>query len=750
MAVVDQAPSPALQPPVATPISRRGSLRGVTVLYTGTAFLGAALLFLVEPLVAKLLLPSFGGSATVWSTCTLFFQVLLLAAYGYCHLSTSRLSRSRQPRWHLALLLLPLAALPLTVPTDAAPPADAMPVLWLLKVLAVLVGLPFVVVATTGPLLQKWYSWTSHERADDPYFLFAASNLGSFVGLLAYPFWVEPTFSLADQRRYWSAAYVVFLLLTGACALVASRQRAARPTAPGAAEPLPSAAGPSTRRKLVWAGWAMLPSTLMLGVTSHLSTDVASIPLLWVVPLAVYLGSFVLAFARTSRSLPRGLACLAVSVTLVEVVASLSGPVLPIAVSVTTSLLMLAVVAFAAHARLAADRPAPEHLTTFYMVVAAGGALGGVLNGFVAPVVFSAVVEYPIALCGVPLLLVGVVAAREDRLARVLGGNRVRLACAAIVFLLVALGLRAAVAVRGTELTTAVLLLGLTGTLGWLSARRTTLALLTVLFLFATNVAFGTHGVVERSRTFYGTYRVVSESGKHILVHGTTVHGTEFTDAARRDVPTTYYARGGPLGDVFSVANQRGVRSVAAVGLGAGTVAAYGRTGQRFTFFEIDPEVVRIAEDPRFFGYLHDSAATVRTVTGDGRLALLREPEQSFDLIVLDAFSSDAIPVHLLTREAVAMYASRLRPGGMLAFHISNRVFDLGPVLADSAATMRWAAAERFGGSAEDGATASRWVVVTAPGGAADVLRRERGWISLDGRRVPWTDDYSSVLTVLR
>ncbi|GAB3769772.1 hypothetical protein FB382_001465 [Nocardioides ginsengisegetis] len=737
---------------VAAPPPATERATGLTaVLFTITAFLGAGLLFVVEPLVAKLLLPSYGGSATVWSTCSLFFQSLLLLAYGYCHWSTTRLGRTWQPRAHLVALVLPLVVLPLAVPADAAPPSGATPALWLIRTLVLLIGLPFVAVATTGPLLQKWYSWTSGPRSDDPYFLFAASNFGSFVGLLAYPLWVEPRLTLAEQRVWWSIAYGVFLVLTATCALVAGKRRSA-PSPPAAHETLrpPGRVRPSTRRMLVWALLAMLPSTLMLGVTTHLSTDVAAIPLLWVVPLALYLGSFVLAFARRSRAIPATATRLAVALGLVEALVSLGGASLPISVSITTSMLMLVTVAYAAHARLAVDRPDADQLTLFYLVVAVGGVLGGLLNGLLAPAIFSSVLEYPIALSAVPLLLIGVAAPRGGFISRQVRANLVRAACVLIAVGVAVFGLRVGITQLPSGLLGVTALLLATGALGWLLTQHPALALAAVLVLCGSNAAIGRHGVIEQTRTFYGTYRVLDDGTTHTFVHGTTVHGTQFLDPTRRDVPTTYYAKDGPLGDVFAVADELGLESVGAVGLGAGTLAAYGRAGQHFTFFEIDPEVVRIAEDPRYFSYLHDSRAAISTVTGDGRLGLSREPDGSFDLLVLDAFSSDAIPVHLLTQEAIEMYADKLTDRGSLAFHITNRTFDLRPVLQAAAASLGWTALVRTGTSTAAGGVRAVWVVMGPDNDTLEALAQRPGWSALSGRSVAWTDDYSSVLSVLR
>ena len=746
---VDQRALPSFDPSAAvTPVPEA---RALTVLFGVTAFLGAALLFLVEPLVAKLLLPAYGGSATVWSTSSLFFQVLLLAAYGYCHLATTRLSRRRQPKAHLLLLLLPLVVLPLAVPADAAPGPTGSPALWLLRTLAVLVGLPFVVVATTGPLLQRWYSWSGSRRADDPYFLFAASNLGSAVGLLAYPFVVESRLTLAEQRGWWSAAYVAFLLLTAGCGLAVLRRGDHTAVSETPAAPVERVVRPPSRQIAVWAALAFLPSTLMLGVTAHLSTDVAAIPLLWVVPLAIYLGSFVLAFARSSRAHPARAVRLAVALGAVELLVTLSGVGGHILVGITTSLLTLAAVAYAAHARLATLRPRTEHLTAFYLVVAAGGALGGLLNGLVAPMVLDSVLEYPLALAAVPLLLVGL-GPFGGRLAAAVRLNPVRAACLVVATAVVATALRPTVVSMESSWLVVVPLVVVLG-FGWLLTQHPVLAVAGVVALCAPNVWMGQTGTIEQSRTFYGTYRVLDTNGKHTLMHGTTVHGTEFMDPARRLVPTAYYAPSGPLGDLFDIENTapRRLDQVGVVGLGAGTVAAYGRPGQTFTYFEIDPEVVRIAHDRRLFHYLSDTPATVRTVVGDGRMNVAASPRGSFDLLVLDAFSSDSIPVHLLTREAVRTYAARLRPGGALAFHITNRVFDLEPVMASTVRSLGWHGVIRTSTSTVAGATRSRWVVISPAGGVADELVSRSGWRPVrDDRIVQWTDDYSSVLSVLK
>jgi SAM-dependent methyltransferase len=681
---------------------------GVVVLFGAASFLGAALLFLVEPMLAKLVLPAYGGSPTVWNTCTLFFQGLLLVGYVYVHLSTRRLGVRRQPWVHLGLLALPLLVLPVALPDDTAPPAGTEPALWLLRVLAVAAGLPFAMLATTGPLLQRWFSWTRHPRAQDPYFLYAASNAGSVVGLLGYPFLVEPTVGLATQTRWWSLGYVVFALLVGACGVVAgllSRRTAVEPAAAtpaGAPASGPTGPPPSVRTRVGWVAIAFVPSSLMLGVTTHVSTDIAAIPLFWTVPLAVYLGTFVVAFGRSTRRPPRAEALLATALALPVLVVVTRAWVPAVWASVTLDLALLTAAGLAAHGRLAATRPSVEHLTGFYLLVSLGGALGGLLNGLVAPVVLNRPLEYPVVVALVPLLVVG--------LGRPAGPvRRPRLALA-----------REPMAWTAAVLVSALLVTEYVG-----------------------------HDALRRERTFFGSYRVTGGEDRRYLTHGTTFHGWEELRGRWRGEPTSYYSRGGPIGDVMRAYDGTPLLDrVGLVGMGVGTMAAYGEPGRRLDFFEIDPVVVDIARSE--FGFLRRSEARVRVVLGDGRLSLERVPAGAYGLLVLDAFSSDAIPAHLLTEEAVRTYRRALAPGGLLAVHVTNRHLRLAPVMAAQARALGMVALVRRDDAAEQPASISTWVVLARRSADLDRLRTRPGWepVRDEGAR-PWTDDYSSLVQVL-
>ena len=676
----------------------------MVVLYGVASFLGAALLFLIQPMLAKLVLPYFGGSPTVWNTCALFFQGLLLAGYLYVHVTTRRLGPRRQPWVHLVLLLLPLLVLPVGLPDHPAPDPGTEPALWLLRVLLVAVGLPFLLLATTGPLLQRWFSWSGHPRAQDPYFLYAASNAGSVVGLLGYPFVIEPTAGLAAQTRWWSIAYGGFLLLVGVCGVLAARAARRGPVVDR--EPVRSAtdepAAPvSVKQQLTWVALAFVPSSLMLGVTTHVSTDIAAIPLFWTVPLALYLATFVVAFSRSSRRPPRVAAAVAavlVIPALLDVAADWSPAVWLL---IAVHLAVLAAAGLAAHGRLAASRPATSQLTGFYLWVSVGGALGGLLNGLVAPVVLDRVLEYPLVLALVPLLLLGLTG--------------------------------------GMSRTPAVL---------WQLGLSTTV----LLMVGAVGASLVSDSVLLRDRTFYGSYRVTGTADRHNLTHGTTLHGWELLDGPNAGEPTSYYSRSGPIGDVMTAyGGDPAFRRVALVGMGVGTLAAYGRPGQRMDFYEIDPAVVRIARDSGLFGFLGRSAADVRVVIGDGRLGLTGAPDAAYGLIVLDAFSSDAIPAHLLTEEAIAGYRRKLAPGGVLAVHISNRHLDLAPVLAAEADRLGLVAVRRQQFGSSDLSATSDWVVLARDTASLEPLRASGGWAELTGEAGVrgWTDDYSSLVQVL-
>ncbi len=731
-------------PLVASGVARRAAWipSGTLALFGCTIFVGSALVFLVEPMVGKMLLPLFGGTPAVWAVSLVFFQAVLLAGYAFAHLSFRVLPVRRQSLVQLGLLLVPLALLPIVVRHgDLA--SSSNPALGLLGMLVLIAGLPLFVVCTASPVLQRWFSESGDAASRDPYFLYAASNAGSFLALLAYPTLIEPRLTLAQQSQTWTVAYAVFAILTALCAL----RLLAAPRGLAVEVTRLSAGSLTWRRRLRWIALAALPTSLMLGTTSYITTDIGSFPLLWVLPLAVYLLSFVLAFARR-QVLSLSVVSRSIAVSASIVVASILGlVVLPIWALIGVHIVNLFLVSLLVHRRLALERPSAEHLTEYYLLLSVGGVCGGILTALVAPVVFTTILEYPFA-----IVLAIVLRPHLTRPgARYFSGRPelVRSLSIATVMVFAMVGLSAA------GLMTPLPFVAIAAA-GLLTARPPRAALFPacVAVLVLIPIFIGQQAL-HTERTFFGVLRVESIGSEHRFIHGTTLHGIENFAPGRVDEPLSYYSRRGPIGQVFGELGDR-IDSVGAVGLGAGTIAAYGRPGNQFTFYEIDPAVARIASNPRYFTFLHDSKARVRIVIGDGRLEIAAAPNRAYDLIVLDAFSSDSVPVHLLTREAVELYLLKLRPNGLLAFHISNNYLDLEPVVGGIARALGCIAlAQDYRPSSEQerrGADRATWVVVGRNGNALASLRSDPRWTPLgqtSGLPV-WTDQFSNILSVAK
>ncbi|MFN2416727.1 MAG: spermidine synthase, partial [Pyrinomonadaceae bacterium] len=705
----------------------------LTFLFAATLFTSAALLFWVEPMVAKMLLPFLGGTPAVWNTCLLFFQTLLLAGYAYALFASRRLSLGRQALIQIALLVVTIITLPVSISAAAAAsvPREGDPSLWLMGRLFLIVGLPFFTLSTLGPLLQKWFAATGHESARDPYFLYAASNAGSLCALVGYPLALEPLIPLAGQSRLWSYVYAALVLLVAACAALAWRagragativsprveegtgdedvrrvelsedgaavgvEGDANVTADGGADA--AAAGGAERltwaRRLRWVLLAFAPSSLMLGVTTYLSTDIASLPLLWVVPLSLYLLTLILVFARTRPVRQRWVELALPGVALVFTLAYLSNATQPAFFLAALHLLFFFVAALACHGRLADDRPDPSRLAEFYLWMSVGGALGGLFNALVAPVVFERVAEYPLAV----LLACAIFAADRSKPDAGVGRDRRRERVFDFALPAFVLGLCVLLALvvsrfEWGSLESLALVVGVPLVFVYQLRRRPArfaLALGAVMLGGFFWRGFDTETLLTE-RNFYGTLRITRDAGEQLnwLYHGTTIHGRQSTALDRRCEPLSYYHREGPLGQLLAAYNARpSSPRVAVVGLGTGATAAYARAGQSWTFYEINPAVAEIARRPDYFTYLSYCAqgAPVDVVLGDARLRLAEAAPAAYGLVVLDAFSSDAIPVHLMTLEALDLYLSKLAPGGLLTFHISNRSLDLHTVVADLA-----------------------------------------------------------------
>ena len=731
-----------------------------------TIFLSAALLFVLEPMFAKMALPLLGGSAAVWTTCIAFFQVTLLAGYAYAHLSAKLLGKRQQIGVHALVLLAALAVLPIHVPAGWTPPLDPNPVGWLLLLLLVAVGLPFFALSATAPLLQEWFARSGHPSSGDPYFLYAASNSGSLLGLLSYPFVLEPLLRLSEQSRVWAWGYRLFVLMVGASLLLAWRilhDRTSLAGMPRLSTRIESVAAsndgtPSSCLRLRWLALAFVPSSLMLGVTTALTTDIPAIPLFWVIPLALYLLSFVLVFARKSvlphvwlsRRLP--VLILAASIPI-----ALKGS-LPLIVLLPLDLLTLFAVGLVCHGEVARSRPATRHLTEFYLWISVGGVLGGAFNALLAPVIFTSVMEFPIALVLAAILCPPLEVVDDTPRARRLD-----------YFLPAALGIAVAIVIlelQGHGVAPGrlfnLIIFGPSAICCLrFAARPRRFAAGVGALILASQLYAGPFGhVLDAERSFFGVYRVCDdvENNWRVLFHGSTVHGVQSLDPGFRCEPLAYYTRSGPIGQVFEAFQQSPIENnVAVIGLGAGVIACYHQPHQRLTYYEIDPTVLRIAQDPHYFTFLSECGPPVRVVLGDARLSLRNAPAFGFGMIVLDAFSGDSIPIHLLTREAITLYLSKIAPHGILVFHISNRYLDLHRVLGPLAKDANLACladddAQVSQDERREGKFASWWVVMARDPGDLKPLRNLPSWKNLGagpGSRV-WTDDYSNIVSILR
>jgi len=717
-------------------------------------------------------LPSVGGTPAVWTTSVLFFQTVLLAGYGYSHWLAMRMTWRRQALVHGTVLLLPLLVLPIHVITGWNPPTSGSPVLYLVLLLSAMAGLPFFVVATTSPLVQHLFSRTDHPDASDPYFLYRASNLGSALGLLAYPALIEPHVGLRAQAQLWTAGYVTFVVLVVLClAMVALGRR--QP----AAEPLPVAATVASRtsavtwrRRARWILLAAVPSTWMLAVTSYFTTAIRPLPLLWVIPLVLYLLSFAVVFARRPlvprRWLNRAYPFYALPV-LGMVLLGGSGPFFALAVLHFGAFFLAALLC---HGELAADRPSATDLTEFYWWVAVGGAAGGLFSAVIAPFVFNDFLEYPIAIIVAALLRPALAAGRGKRVLIADFGLPAALAAG----LLVAVGVTEASgamarldqitvtsAASASDLVRVLVVFAVPAVISaaftWRPVRfGLTMAMMLLLSL----LPVGSQPVLFQARDFFGVHKVVTNASgdRHELIDGGVIHGVQLTDPSLRDVPTSYYGATSPVGDLFRA--EQGVDAawnVAVLGLGAGSIGCYAQPGQSWTYYEIDPVVVGIARNTSFFTFLHDCTPQARVTLGDGRITMAAVPDRSYDLIVLDAFGGDAPPVHLLTREAVQLYMAKLRPGGVLLFNVSNKYIDLASVLATEASSLSLVSYVRVdrdvtAAEAAHGKTPSSWVVMASQAGNLQDLPNRPGWGQMTATpQFPvWTDDFSDLLVVTR
>lgn len=736
----------------------------VLAIFTATLFLSAFLLFSVQPVFAKMVLPKLGGSPSVWAVSLCFFQAVLLAGYSYAYALNRFATPLQAPLVHLALLVAASLALPFGLPADTDPTGGDT-YLWLIGVLAIGVGLPFFAVSANAPLLQAWYANTGHPHARDPYFLYGASNLGSLLALLAYPVLIEPMLGLGTQASLWTAGFVVLAAMIAVSGLLMLRESRDAAAAPGTdSADLAEAAPVTNRERAAWVLYAFVPSGLLVAFTTFITTDIASAPFLWVTPLAAFLLTFVLVF-RDSPLVPMRLLDAAhpllAGVALLAMIAlSLNGWVMLALVHAPLFL----VTTLVCHKQLYDARPATRHLTQFYLWMSFGGVLGGIFAAIVAPQLFNGIHEYMLLIVLGLLARPGMAGALADTVEVKSTG---KLAASAALAILV-LAMLAPFAGGAASAFVFVVLLALAGLMA--NDRRRPLRLASHAAAMALAVALlpSSFNAGYAERSFFGVSRVTeSVDGKlRLLMHGTTVHGAMLTsdieqaakDAAAKPRPLTYYYPGSPM--------QRGVEAariatgkksgglvVGGVGLGAGSLACAANPGETWRFYEIDPVVIKIARDPAHFTFLSRCLPGADIVLGDARLTVAAEPAHKFDYLVIDAFSSDAVPVHMLTREAIGSFLERTAPNGLLAMHVTNRYMDLVGVATATALSIPGAhVAVVSGEPAVNSIETSRNKVMFV---ARDARSLEPVLAFDNAERVttsdvtPWTDDYSNIIAAI-
>ena len=742
------------------PSIRRNRL--VLIVYTSAIFVSALLLFSVQPLFTKMVLPRLGGSPAVWSVAMVFFQSLLLAGYAYAHYLMQIRNRMIPVAVHLVLLVVALLTLPLSIAGGWGEPPTSGYAFWLLGLFAVSIGLPFFALAANNPLLQAWFVRTGHPNGPDPYFLYASSNIGSFLALLSYPVLLEPMFTLRTQNLLWTSGYGLLIVLIASCGLLLLRSPA------NAAVDMPTAEtdapAPPWVSRARWIFLAAVPSGLLIAVTAHISTDVAAAPLLWVLPLSLYLLTWVLVF-QSRPLLPHKWMLMLQPLAIAGVIVLLAfGGEQNLLLTLGGHQVCFFVIAMACHGELARTRPAARYLTGFYVALSFGGMVGGLFAGLIAPYTFSWIAEYPIllalvALCRPP--------GGKERLPRWTSWYWPFLAVLAVALIAPSysegkistwLDEHRVWVIGAVGVLSALLALGL-------NANRWKIFATVAVALVLIRAYPADDGRVETVRSFFGVHKiVVTPHGQyHVLMHGTTIHGAEKfqnddgTPITGRPEPITYYHKDGGIGQAIAAVRERkgGPLRVAVIGLGAGTLTCASEPGENWKFFEIDQSMVDTARDPKYFTYIRNCAPDLKPVIGDARLTFAKEPDGIYDLIIVDAYSSDAIPIHLATEEAMEIYKAKLAPQGAVMMHVSNRHLELSSVvvgIAEANDLKSWVYSEDSGRDNEYIFSTS---VVVSAREEADVgrLASSEQWAleEADEKQRVWTDDYSNVLgAVLR
>lgn len=723
----------------------------LVVLFASTLFISATLIFILQPLFGKLMLPLLGGSPAVWNACMAFYQVVLFLGYLYVHLLSSKYSIHRQIQIHSVVIILSLVTLPVALPENIMPPTTENPTLWLMKTLFIAIGLPFFVLSSAATLMQKWFTKINHYTSKDPYYLYVASNSGSIIALLSYPFLIEPNLGLLAQKSYWSIGYGLLCILFIVCAFVLWHKQQ---TNQGDNILIKSV---STITKLRWLALSFVPSSLLLGLTNFISTDIASVPLLWIIPLTLYLLTFILVFCRWADKI-HPLMLVAQPIVLLPFIAYafIDPAALPFELNLLLHLGAFFLAVMVCHGELAKTRPQVQHLTLFYLIMSFGGMLGGMFNTFVAPFVFDAIYEYPIMIVMTLLLRPSF---KPQKL----------IVQAILPVFILALGL--GIYLLNKSHTQALIysatngFILLTGVCYSFRSKSFALALLTAVILFFTlSIQNLISNIYYQERSFFGVLSVrknllLDENKQpekyHALFHGTTKHGAQRLANNLQTTPLTYYSIPGPVGQLFTLyADKNKNWEVGVVGLGAGALSCYAKPQQHWTYYEIDPLVVKIAKNTNFFTYLKRCSKKSSFVIGDARLSLAARQKQKFDLLIIDAFSSDSVPTHLLTQEAIALYFTKLKTNGILMLHITNRHLEFKKIIAEHLKRLNLIGLiQEFKPQQElPLITASDWVVIAKNSKTLLPLQHNNlgNWqkLPLYFNVKPWTDDFTNIIEI--
>jgi spermidine synthase len=728
-------------------------------LFAFTLFVSATLMFVLQPMFGKVLLPLLGGAASVWNTCMVFYQSILFLGYLYAHYLANHFSQSRQLLIHGLLLLLTLSFLPIGMPENSPPPTESNPTLWLLTMLLMSIGLPFFVLSTTSPLLQKWFSRLGHETSNDPYYLSIASNAGSLIALLSYPFLLEPQIGLTDQQRFWSVGFLVLCAFISCCMIVLRRHN--HHDSMERSTQTASAAVPGLKLKLYWLALAFVPSSLLLGTTNYISIDIASVPLLWVIPLALYLVSFIIVFSKYNDAVHKWMLLLQPWVVAPFLIYLFSTQKLEsFSIELVLHLLVFFISIMVCHGELAKKRPAAKYLTHYYLIMSFGGMLGGIFNSFIAPLVFNGIYEYPL------MIIIGLLLNPTNKTKRLSLQEKwwKKVFIAYLFFFATILYIN--YEQFSEELILGLLIITVLANFFVFHKNMLYLALYSMIIVScATPNHQHNHQILHQSRNFYGVLSIKKDADitisaqqvtTHTLYSGSTEHGAQLiTNDTFQCTPVSYYNRQGPLGQLFHQYDPINANwQIGIVGLGAGELATYAKETQQWNFFELNPAVIDIATNPAYFTYLSDCVKKYKIFPGDARLTLEQEANHGYDLLVIDAFTSDSIPTHLLTKEAIDLYFSKLKPYGILAFHISNRHLAVKKVLADHAQNMELIVLLQEYRPAKKNPLVykSDWAVLARNAQALQPLleAQSAAWkkIEADPNMQTWTDDFTSLVSI--